>query len=199
MDKKKLLIGGGLAAAMLLLLTGTSRAGEEPNPNPNPNPNPKPNKGPHPPPWPNLPTATVRVEGTNPATGKPYRGMIVRTGPSRASAALAAEPEVFNGAKIAILGEQREADGRVWVRAYTPNGYEGWISSVDPQGVRNVWYDNMRDEDQRPELPVGTTPRPIGDAVDTIQGEPHGWYPYCEPARAAAPPRPVQAGRYPFR
>lgn len=204
-NKKKLLLGGG-AILGLLLLASTSHADENKKLPDNKPPDNGKKKGPFPPPWPGKKIGTVRVEGTNPKTGQPYRGMLVRTAPSLKAAQNAQDPEVFNGQKVAILGEQMDDTKRTWVEVYTPNGYPGWISSLDPQGVRNVWYDDLADRDQRPkpDLEVGGAAMPIPDSISGAPPQ-HGWYPYQTPARVApAVQRNVQhvampAGRYPFR
>ena len=170
-------VGGGL----LLLLAGTSWGGTPPpvvRPPPPPPPPPSPNRGPNPPPWPGLRTATVNVPG--------FPGIVTHTRPSVSSPRLPGDGGTFNGTKVALLEENVPDEGgqpaRQWARVYTPTGFTGYVSTVDPQGVRNVTPDTP--------LPQGIMPNVAG----------LGWAPYAYPrVGQALPPPPVPPAGYGYQ
>jgi hypothetical protein len=210
--KMKLALVGGGAVLLLLVVAGTSGAATNPKPLPPPQPPPPPlpkppptphPPGPHPPPWPvGTPTGTVRVAG--------YPGVKTRLQPSKSSPVVTAWDDggAFNGKKVAILEEQVDASGRTWAHIWTPTGYEGWASIVDPQGNRNIYPDaqgggggevpdvggNMprgpvdQDDVMSPMMTSEMSGLPREYVPDQVSGA-HGWYPYNGPARMTPDPR----------
>lgn len=195
-------IGGGLL--LLLAFSGTSSAATPPkktDPVPPPPP-PGPKKGPHPPPWPGMTTATVRVAGNV--------GIVTHKDPSVTSPHLPNDGDTFNGSRVAVIEETTDASGRMWMHIYTPSGYEGWASSADPAGNRNIYYDDAAAPDQgeggavHPTGPRDTSEDITPERFAQMSGAPpgaeigagHGWYPYPSPASRMPP---AARGRLAFR